>query len=95
MARLQAVGVPAGVVKNAADLYSDPQLRQGNFFWSMNHSEMGLFTHLGTSIELSKTPAKAYRPSPCLGEHTEYVCTKILGMSDDEFIELVQANVME
>ncbi len=95
MARLQAAGVPAGVVKNTADVYDDPQLRERNLYWPMEHSEMGLFTHLGHSLELSKTPAQAYAPSPLLGEHTEYICTKILGMSDEEFINLMQAGVFE
>jgi crotonobetainyl-CoA:carnitine CoA-transferase CaiB-like acyl-CoA transferase len=95
MARMQAAGVPAGVVENTADLFDDPQLRSRNIFWPMNHSEMGLYTHLGQSFELSKTPAKAYSPSPLLGEHTEYVCTRILDMSDEEFIDLMQAGVFE
>lgn len=95
MLRLQASGVPAGVVKNAEDLYCDPQLRHRGLFWPLEHSEMGLFTHLGSSFILSKTPARAERPSPCIGEHTEQVCTKILGMSDDEFVELMQAGVLE
>jgi benzylsuccinate CoA-transferase BbsF subunit len=95
MLRLQTVGVPAGVVKNAEDLYSDPQLRHRGLFWALEHSEMGLFTHLGSSFVLSKTPAKAERPSPLIGEHTEQVCTKILGMPDDEFVELLQAGVFE
>ncbi len=95
MARMQGAGVPAGVVENTADLYDDPQLRGRNLFWPMNHNEMGLFTHLGQSFELSGTPAKAYSPSPLLGEHTEYVCTRILGMSDEEFIDLMQAGVFE
>jgi benzylsuccinate CoA-transferase BbsF subunit len=95
MDRMQAVGIPAGVVKDAKDIYSDPQLRGRGFFWPMNHNEMGLFTHLGTSIELSETPAEAYRPAPCLGEDTEYICTKILSMPDEEFIEFVQAGVFE
>lgn len=95
MAQLQAASVPAGVVKNTADVYDDPQLRQRNIFWSMEHSEMGTFTHLGQSFQLSKTPAQAYSPSPLLGEHTEYVCTQMLGMSDDEFVELVVKGVFE
>jgi benzylsuccinate CoA-transferase BbsF subunit len=95
MTRLQAVGVPAGVVENAADLYADPQLRQRNLFWPIEHSEMGTFTHLGTSLELSKTPAQAYMPSPCLGEHNEYVLTKILRKTDEEFVELLGAGVLE
>jgi benzylsuccinate CoA-transferase BbsF subunit len=95
MVRLQAAGVPAGVVENTADAYNDPQLRKRNIYWPMNHSEMGNFTHLGQSFQLSKTPAKAYSPSPLLGEHTEQICTEMLGMSDEEFVNLMQEGVFE
>ena len=95
MVRLQKAGVPAGVVKNAADMIDDPQLRKRNIYWPMEPSEMGMFTHLGQSFQLSKTPSKAYSPSPLLGEHTEYVCTKILNMPDEEFIDLMQKGVFE
>jgi benzylsuccinate CoA-transferase BbsF subunit len=95
MDRMQSAGVPSGVVQNAADIYDDPQLRHRNLFWPMHHPDMGLFTHLGQSFLLSKTPAQASMPSPRLGEHTEYVCTKILGMTDAEFIELVSTGVFE
>lgn len=95
MERLQSKGIPCGIVKNAADLYSDPQLRHRNLFWPMEHSEMGTFTHLGASFELSKTRAKAYQPSPCLGEHNEYILTQLLGMTDEEFLELLRAGVLE
>lgn len=95
MSRLQAAGVPSGVVKNAADLYADPQLRQRSLFWPMAHNEIGEFTHLGASFEMSKTPPRPYMPSPCLGEHNEYVLTKILGKSDEEFVELLAQGVLE
>jgi benzylsuccinate CoA-transferase BbsF subunit len=95
MTQMQSAGVPAGVVKNAADIYDDPQLRQRNLFWPLSHPDMGLFTHLGQSFELSKTPAQAYIPSPRLGEHTEYICTRILGMTDREFIDLVSTGVFD
>jgi crotonobetainyl-CoA:carnitine CoA-transferase CaiB-like acyl-CoA transferase len=95
MARLQEVGVPSGVVENAADLYADPQLRHRSLFWPIEHPEMGTFTHLGTSLNLSKTPAVPAAPSPCLGEHNEYVLTKILGKTDEEFVELLTSGVLE
>ncbi len=95
MEQLQKAGVAAGVVENTADVFNDPQLAKRNIYWNMEHSEMGMFTHLGQSFQLSKTPSKAYSPSPLLGEHTEYVCTKILGMSDEEFIDLMQKGVFE
>jgi benzylsuccinate CoA-transferase BbsF subunit len=95
MSTLQAAGVPAGIVENAADVFSDPQLRERGLFWPMEHSEMGMFTHLGSSMVLSETPAQASTPSPCMGEHNEYVLTRILGRTDEEFVELLAAGVLE
>ncbi len=95
MSRLQSVGVPAGMVSNTADVLNDPQLRQRNIFWPIRHTEMGDFTHLGQSFQLSETPARPYSPSPLLGEHTEQVCTEMLGMSDAEFVSLMQEGVFE
>jgi benzylsuccinate CoA-transferase BbsF subunit len=92
---MQKASVATGVVKNAQDIYEDPQLREREFFWVMKHRELGKFTHLGQPHILSKTPPKPYRPAPCLGEHTEYVCTQLLGMSEEEFAELLVAGVFE
>jgi len=95
MALMQAAGVPAGVVKNGKDVFEDPQLNQRDYFWTLNHSEMGPFAHLGQPFRLSETPAKSRLPAPCLGEHSEYVCTKMLGMSDKEFVELLAMGTFE
>jgi crotonobetainyl-CoA:carnitine CoA-transferase CaiB-like acyl-CoA transferase len=95
MQKLQAAGVAAGVVENTADTLNDPQLRQRNIYWPEQHAEMGEFTHLGQSFQLSKTPAEPYSPSPLLGEHTEQICTEMLGMSDEEFVGLMQEGVFE
>jgi benzylsuccinate CoA-transferase BbsF subunit len=95
MARLQAVQVPAGVVQNAADVYNDAQLRNRGMFWPLEHPEVGTFTHLGQVFQLSETPARALRPSPCLGEHTEYICREFLNMSDEEFIQLSNKGIFE
>ncbi len=95
MHRLQAAGVAAGIVANTADVLNDPQLKQRNLFWQMEHPEMGMFTHLGQSFQLSKTPAQPYVPSPLLGEHTEQICTELLGMPDEEFVSLMQEGVFE
>jgi crotonobetainyl-CoA:carnitine CoA-transferase CaiB-like acyl-CoA transferase len=37
------------------------------------------------------TPAKLYREAPSLGEHNEYICVEILGMSEAEFDEFLMA----
>jgi crotonobetainyl-CoA:carnitine CoA-transferase CaiB-like acyl-CoA transferase len=38
---------------------------------------------------LSKAPRELARPSPCLGEHNEYVFKDLLGLSDDELAEYI------
>ena len=95
MSHLQAKGVPAGVVSNSRDVFNDPQLRQRNLFWPMQHSEVGEVTHLGQSFQLSKTPSRAKTPSPLLGEHTEQICTQLLGMNDEEFIGCLTSGLFE
>ena len=93
--RLQAAGVPAGVIETVKDVYEDPQLRERGLFWPMDHPEMGTFTHLGQGFQLSKTPAQASFPAPLIGEHTEKVCTGLLGMPDEEFVRLLADGVFE
>jgi len=85
MTVLQKEGVAAGVVQNAEDICSDPQLEERKFFWNGKHKELGLFSYLGQPSRLSETPAKLYRNAPSLGEHSEYICLEMLGMSKDEY----------
>ena len=95
MELMQNAGVLAGVVKSAEDIISDPELKHRNSFWKMEHKIIGPLTHLGRPFTLSKTPAQPRMPAPCLGEHTEYVCTRLLGMPDDEFVELVASGAFD
>ncbi len=92
---MQDAAIPAGVVQGAEDVINDPQLKLRGSFWTMEHKELGSCTHLGRHFTLSKTPAEPERPAPCLGEHTEYVCSKILGMSDEEFVRLVSLHAFD
>ena len=85
---LQGAGVCAGVVQNAEDLYGDKQLQSRDHLWKAKHNFIGTFSHLGQPYKLSETPARPRFPAPCLGEHTEYVCTNILNLSTKKFIEL-------
>lgn len=95
MRMMQESGVPAGVVESNKDLHEDPQLAHRNHFVRLNHPEMGLSAYDAPSFHLSKTPAELKLPAPCLGEHTAYVCTEILGMSDEEFLQLSEEGVFE
>jgi benzylsuccinate CoA-transferase BbsF subunit len=95
MQMMQAAGVAAGVVQNARDLLErDPQLKERQFLVPLKHPVLGVFGHPTPPCKLSKIKTRVRR-SPCLGEHTEYVCTQLLNMSDEEFVELLQERVFE
>lgn len=92
---MQGSKVPCGVVQNAEEVFHDEQLRLREYFWTMDHTEMGPYDHMGRPFGMSETPARPRLPAPCLGEHTEYVCTKLLGMSDEEFVTLLTEGVFQ
>ena len=95
MYRLQTAGVPAGIVNEESDFVEDPQLKYRRHAVVLNHPEIGPHSYYNYSWRLSKTPAEPRRPAPCLGEHTEYVAKQILGISDEEFVRLLNEGVFE
>lgn len=95
MVLLQSNGIRAGVVKNSRDIYIDPQLLHRNHWEELKHPEIGLHRYDKPSFRLSKTATNLKKPGPCLGEHTEYVCTNILGLSDLEFTEMLSQGVFD
>jgi len=93
MRRLQAAGIAAGVVQNAADIDVDPQLKYRDHYITVNHSVMR--EHLADALppKFSVSPARLQMPSPCLGEHNAQVCLELLGMNDEEFVNALAAGV--
>lgn len=89
MEMMQAAGVAVGVVQTSEELFRDPQLRHRYYFWELEHPEIGKHHYSGSVFALSKTPAELKMAAPCLGQHTEYVCTQILGIPQEEFVELL------
>jgi crotonobetainyl-CoA:carnitine CoA-transferase CaiB-like acyl-CoA transferase len=56
---------------------------------------MGLRTYDSPAFKLSKTPAELTKAAPCLGEDNEYVYKDLIGLSDDEFVELLADGAFE
>jgi benzylsuccinate CoA-transferase BbsF subunit len=85
---LQKVEVKAHVVEKPEDFYKDIQLKHRHYWVPLKHEVMGeqLFEPQSCFI-LSKTPRQIKRPSPCLGEHNEYVFKDLLKMSADDIAE--------
>ena len=95
MTWLQSAGVAAGVVANGEDLNQNPQLVARGYFKMLKHTEIGLTPFSNPPFRFARTPGEVHSPAPCFGEHTEYVCREILGISDQEFVDLLQRQVFE
>jgi len=95
MTRLQEAGVSAGILEKAEDLHRDPQLAARRHFWTLKHEEIGDSTYDGMGSILSETPAELYKAAPVLGQDNLEVYTQILGLSEEEFIDLMQQGVFE
>jgi benzylsuccinate CoA-transferase BbsF subunit len=95
MKLLQEAGVPAAAVLNGLGIIEDEQLISRKHFKMLEHPEIGNFLANNGAYKLSDNPADLERPGPCLGQDTEYVCTRLLGMSDEEFVELMAEGVFE
>jgi benzylsuccinate CoA-transferase BbsF subunit len=95
MSMMQAAGVASGVLSTGKDQAEDPQLKHYDFFHEMDHPYLGKrdFYH-PPPFKLSRATAEL-APPPVLGEDNEYVCTQILGMSDEDFVLLIQDEVFE
>lgn len=91
---LQAAGVPAFTVYNSKDLAEDQHLNEANFFVHADHPEVGPLQHIGVPWRLSATPCDVRRAAPCLGEHTDYVLSDILGYPDDAIARLKTDKVL-
>jgi len=88
--RLRAEGVPAGPVLDDADAYADPHLAERGFFWEITQADTGTHLYPGAPYRFRNVELGARRPAVRLGEHNEYVWKELVGLSDDEYRELVE-----
>ncbi len=94
MSLMQASGVAAGLVANSKDQAENPQMEHYHFFEEREHPVMGKvpFYH-GPGFRLSDMPHEVGRAN-LLGEHNDYVYTELLGLSDEEWAQLVAEGVI-
>ncbi len=94
MVWLQEHGVAAGVVQSASDLANDPHLKQRGFFIELEHPDLGKTISDATPIRLSDTPAEYSRAAPVQGQDNDYVYKQLLGISEDEVIQLREKGII-
>jgi crotonobetainyl-CoA:carnitine CoA-transferase CaiB-like acyl-CoA transferase len=92
--RLDAAGVPAGRIKTVDEICTSEHLRARGMIVERRHPKAGTVTMLGVPIRLASTPGSVASAPPLLGQHTQAVLTRLLGLSRAEFARLRTAGVV-
>ncbi|MFH1486905.1 MAG: CoA transferase, partial [Chloroflexota bacterium] len=86
--------VPVMPVNTVEDIVNSDQLASRGFFAEVEHPEMGRLRIPGAPCQFSRTPWKAARPAPLLGQHNEEVLCEELGWQRRDLVSLRQAGVI-
>jgi crotonobetainyl-CoA:carnitine CoA-transferase CaiB-like acyl-CoA transferase len=92
--RFEAVGVPAGRIRTVAEVCESAHLKARGMIVTLPHPKAGTLRVLGVPIRLHGTPGKAAAAPPLLGQHTERVLSRVLGLGKAEVGRLRRAGVV-
>jgi CoA:oxalate CoA-transferase len=71
-------------------MLTDGHLAAREFFASITHPAAGTYLYPNTPGRLEHTAGgPPFRPAPTLGQHNEYVYREIIGLSAEEYQQLV------
>ena len=94
LALMQENGIAAGLVYKVADMLDDPQFAARQSIVETPHPVFGAVKMQNTFPRLTETPGQVSWPGPALGEHTEDVLTRVLGMDIDVVADLKARGVV-
>ena len=93
---LQSLGLCAGVVQNTEDQYlNDSHLKARKAFEQIPHLKKGEVTAVGIPLGLTGTPGRTTRAGAALGEDNATVFRDLLGLSEAEYAQFVEAGAIE
>ena len=91
---LQKASVAAAPFMISKQQYHDPHFRERGIVVEVDHPKSGTETFYGIPWKLSETPGGIRRSGPLLGQDNEYVFKEMLGMSQENFDQLVEEKVI-
>ena len=91
---LTTAGVPCGSVRDVREVLTDPHLEARRMIEVVEHAAAGTVRVLGVPIKLSDTPGRVRTAPPTLGQHTEAVLSRDLGLAGHEIETLRSRGVI-
>lgn len=93
--RIHAMKVPVGVINDIGRALDEPQVVARDMLVDIPHAQNPGFRMVGSPLKLSETPVEYQRPAPMLGEHTDEVLKRRLGLDDARLAALKAEGVIE
>jgi crotonobetainyl-CoA:carnitine CoA-transferase CaiB-like acyl-CoA transferase len=93
--RIHAMKVPVGVINDIGRALDEPQVVARDMLVEIPHAQNPAFRMVGSPLKLSGTPVEYQRPAPMLGEHTDEVLKRRLGLDDARLAALKAEGVIE
>jgi CoA:oxalate CoA-transferase len=94
LALLEAERIPCAPVNTLSQALSDEQVLHRNMVVDLPHPEGGSTKGPGNPIKLSRSNQESFTAAPTLGQDTENVLSKLLGMNDAEIAALKDKKVV-
>ncbi len=86
--------IPCAPVNSFSQALADPQVLYRNMVVDLKHPSAGGTKGPGTPIKFSRTSEESFSPAPLLGQDTEAVLNRLLGLSVDQVAELKRRQVI-
>ncbi|MDB5432654.1 MAG: formyl-CoA transferase [Caulobacter sp.] len=88
LALMQTAEVAAGRVYRTRDMFEDPQFKARDAIVEVPHPVFGSVKMQNAFPKLSANPGSIRWPGPALGEHTQDVLTRVVGLSAKDVADL-------
>ncbi len=92
--KLKAAGVPCGKINTVAGALADPHTEARKMVETVEHPTIGALKMLGIPFKFSDTECSVRMPPPLLGQHTDEVLEKELGLDAQSIAKLRSEKVI-
>ena len=91
---LEALKIGCGPINTLKDVFADPHVKARDMVVTMQHATGQEIQVIANPVKLSATPPDYRSPPPVLGEHSESVLSRLLGMSAAEVAALREKGIV-
>jgi crotonobetainyl-CoA:carnitine CoA-transferase CaiB-like acyl-CoA transferase len=91
---LEAAGVPCGPINDLAQVFADPQVQARGLRVELPNSLGSVTPQVASPLRLSQTPVDYRLAPPLLGEHSEAILQRLLGLDAAQVAELRATGVV-